>query len=100
MVSKIQFSPPLLLFIMITPKKLSTIAERYNPDLLNEWLDALIRQNSYALFFSLKDEVLKAENHPEWFLKLKNLAHRNQNNFLKYNVNIWDDFITICTKRR
>ena len=61
MVSKIQFSPPLLWFIMIPPNRLSTIAQKYNPDLLNEWLDALIRQYSYALFFSLKDKVLKAE---------------------------------------
>ena len=66
--------------------------------MLNEWLDALIRQYSYALFFSLKDELLEAENHPEWFLKLLNLAHRNQNHFLKYNVNIWNDFIKICKK--
>ena len=57
MVSKIQFSPPLLLFIMIPPKELSTIAKKYTPDLLNEWFDAFIRQNSYSPFFSLKDEL-------------------------------------------
>ena len=78
MVSKIQISPPLLWFIMIPPKKLSTIAERYNPDLLNEWLDALIRYRSYSQFFSLKDELLKAENHPEWFLRLKNLTQKTR----------------------
>ena len=83
MVSKIQISPPLLLFIMIPPKKFSTIAKKYNPDLLNEWLDAFIRQNSYSLFFSLKDELLKAENHPEWFLRLKNLTKKTKYRFME-----------------
>ena len=83
---------------MITPKKLSTIAQEYNPDLLNEWFEVCIKQNSYVPFLSFKDELLEAKNHPEWFLKLLNLAHRNQNNFLKYNVNIWNDFIKICKK--
>ena len=46
---------------MIPPQKLSPIAEKYNPDLLNKLLEALIRQYSYALFFSLKDKVLKAK---------------------------------------
>ena len=59
---------------MIPPKELSTIAERYNPDLLNKWLDARIRQYSYYRFLSFKDELLEAENHPEWFLILKNLT--------------------------
>ena len=33
--------------------------------------------NILILFFSLKDELLEAENHPEWFLRLKNLTKKN-----------------------
>ena len=89
MVSKIQFSPPLLLFIMITPKKLSTIAQEYTPDLLNEWFDAFIRYKSYSPFLYLKDEVLKEKNHPEWFLRLKNLIK-------KQGIGLWNEFIDFC----
>ena len=89
MVSKIQFSPPPLWFIMIPPKEFTPIAKKYNPDLLNEWLDAFIRQNSYSQFLYLKDEVLKEKNHPEWFLRLKNLTK-------KQGIGLWNQFIDFC----
>ena len=57
--------------------------------MLNEWLDALIRYRSYSQFFSLKDELLKAENHPEWFLRLKNLTK-------KQDIGVWNKFIDFC----
>ena len=70
-------------------KNSQLLLKRYNPDLLNEWLDALIRQYSYSQFFSLKFELLKAENHPEWFLRLKNLTK-------KLNISLWNKFIDFC----
>ena len=51
----------------------------------------LIRQNSYYRFLSLKDEVLKAKNHPEWFLRLKNLIK-------KENIGLWNQFIDFCLR--
>ena len=89
MVSKIQISPPPLWFIMIPPKEFTPIAKKYNPDLLNEWFDAFIRYKSYSQFLYLKDEVLKEKNHPEWFLRLKNLIK-------KQGIGLWNEFIDFC----
>ena len=82
---------------MIPPKKFSTIAKKYTPDLLNKWLDALIRQNSYYRFLSFKNELLAAENHPEWFFKLLNFSNSYKNTLSEFK-NIWNDFIKICKK--
>ena len=75
---------------MIPPKKLSTIAKKYNPDLLNKWI-TLIGQNYIHRFLYLKDEVLKEKNHPEWFLRLKNLTK-------KEGIVLWNEFIDFCLR--
>ena len=65
--------------------------------MLNKWLDALIRQNSYYRFLSFKNELLAAENHPEWFFKLLNFSNSYKNTLSEFK-NIWNDFIKICKK--
>ena len=79
MVSKIQILTTSFIVYYDNSQKTSTIAKEYNPDLLNEWFDAFIKQNSYFQFLSFKDELLEAKNHPEWFLKLLNFSTANQN---------------------
>ena len=60
---------------MITPKKLSTIAQEYTPDLLNSGMMRLL-DKILIIHFLFKNELLAAENHPEWFLKLLNFSIR------------------------
>ena len=48
-------------------------------------------------FFLSKNELLAAENHPEWFFKLLNFSNSYKNTLSEFK-NIWNDFIKICKK--
>ena len=85
---------------MITPKKLSTIAERYDPDWLNKKFKEFIKNNNAqtkkplakSIFTNTKKNISNKKPHQEWFLELKN------NTKLK-NVKCWNQFIEFCLKK-